>query len=105
MRAVLCSWRFANDCLYKETVIRVPSSTWEQTKAPGWVKVCLDSQGDLLTRGPGETKKQTGKANKVCVPELPRKSEERNNVLEGPDVKREGGKVPTPTRVATPELA
>ena len=27
LRAVLCSWRFANDCLYKETVIRVPTST------------------------------------------------------------------------------
>ena len=27
LRAVLCSWRFANDCLYKETVIQVPTST------------------------------------------------------------------------------
>jgi hypothetical protein len=26
--AVLCSWRFSNDCHYRETVIRVPSSTW-----------------------------------------------------------------------------
>ena len=47
LRAVLCSWRFANDCLYKETVIRVPTSTWEQTKRAGWLKVSLQSQGEL----------------------------------------------------------
>ena len=47
LRAVLCSWRFANDCLYKETVIRVPTSTWEQTKLAGWLKVSLQSQGEL----------------------------------------------------------
>ena len=29
LRAVLCRWRFANNCLYKETVIGVPTSTWE----------------------------------------------------------------------------
>ena len=48
LRAVLCSWRFANDCLYKETVIRVQSSTWEQTKLAGWLKISLQSQGDLI---------------------------------------------------------
>ena len=47
LRAVLCSWRFANDCHYKETVIRVPSNTWEQTRSVGWLKFCLSSQGDL----------------------------------------------------------
>ena len=48
LRAVLCSWRFSNDCLYKETVIRVPTSTWEQSKLAGWLKVSLQSQGDLI---------------------------------------------------------
>ena len=48
LRAVLCSWRFANDCLYKETVIRVQTSTWEQTKLAGWLKLSLQSQGDLI---------------------------------------------------------
>ena len=48
LRAVLCSWRFANDCLYKETVIRVPTSTWELTKLAGWLKISLESQGDLI---------------------------------------------------------
>ncbi|KAI4183475.1 MAG: hypothetical protein LQ346_006318 [Caloplaca aetnensis] len=41
LRAVLCSWRFANDCLYKETVIRVQTSTWEQAKPAGWLKLSL----------------------------------------------------------------
>lgn len=48
LRAVLCSWRFASDCLYKETVIRVQTSTWEQTKLAGWLKISLQSQGDLI---------------------------------------------------------
>ena len=48
LRAVLCSWRFSNDCLYKETVIRVPTSIWEQSKLAGWLKVSLQSQGDLI---------------------------------------------------------
>ena len=48
LRAVLCSWRFANDCLYKETVIRVQSSTWDETKPAGWVRLSLASQGDTL---------------------------------------------------------
>ena len=53
LRAVLCSWRFAKDCLYKETVIRVPSSTWEQTKPASWLKISLESQGDLISRRMG----------------------------------------------------
>ena len=51
--AVLCSWRFANDCLYKETVIRVPTSTWEQTKAAGWLKLSLESQSALIYKRTG----------------------------------------------------
>ena len=50
LRAVLCSWRFANDCLYKETVIRVQSSTWEQTKLTGWLNISLQSQGDIIDK-------------------------------------------------------
>ena len=48
LRAVLCSWRFANDCLYRETVARMQSATWEMTKPAGWLKVCLESQGDIF---------------------------------------------------------
>ncbi|OWP05446.1 hypothetical protein B2J93_7647 [Marssonina coronariae] len=41
LRAVLCSWRFKNDCLYRETVIRMPSDVLEGAKAKSWLKVCL----------------------------------------------------------------
>ncbi|KAI8625764.1 hypothetical protein F5Y19DRAFT_466937 [Xylariaceae sp. FL1651] len=41
LRAVLCSWQFENDCLYKETVIRMPSSVWDAANLKGWLKVCL----------------------------------------------------------------
>ncbi|KAI0134296.1 hypothetical protein BJ170DRAFT_679200 [Xylariales sp. AK1849] len=41
LRAVLCSWQFENDCLYKETVIRMPSSVWDAATPKGWLKVCL----------------------------------------------------------------
>ncbi|KAI3394460.1 hypothetical protein diail_2652 [Diaporthe ilicicola] len=44
VRAVLCSWRFENDCLYKETVIRVPSTVYEAATPKGWLKLCLQTQ-------------------------------------------------------------
>lgn len=44
VRATLCSWRFENDCLYKETVIRVPSSVYESAIPKDWLKLCLLSQ-------------------------------------------------------------
>ncbi|KAI0447879.1 hypothetical protein F4803DRAFT_558569 [Xylaria telfairii] len=41
LRAVLCSWQFENNCLYKETVIRMPTSVWDAANLQGWLKVCL----------------------------------------------------------------
>ncbi|GAP91995.1 putative 3-hydroxyisobutyrate dehydrogenase protein [Rosellinia necatrix] len=41
LRAVLCSWDFRNNCLFKETVIRMPTSVWEAANDQGWLKVCL----------------------------------------------------------------
>ena len=41
LRAVLCSWRFKNDCLYKETVIRMPSDVFEAATRKSWLKICL----------------------------------------------------------------
>lgn len=41
LRTVLCSWRFKNDCLYKETVIRMPSDVYESATAKSWLKLCL----------------------------------------------------------------
>ncbi|KAK3945209.1 putative 3-hydroxyisobutyrate dehydrogenase [Diplogelasinospora grovesii] len=44
LRAVLCSWRFESDCLYKETVVRMPSRVYEAATAKGWLKLCLQTQ-------------------------------------------------------------
>lgn len=43
LRMVLCSWMFKNDCLYKETVIRMPSHLYEAATAKSWLKICLSS--------------------------------------------------------------
>lgn len=43
MRAVLCSWQFENDCLYKEAVVRMPSNIYEAAAPKGWLKLCLGS--------------------------------------------------------------
>ena len=43
LRAALCSWRFKNDCLYRETVIRMPSDVYDSAIAKSWLKVCLES--------------------------------------------------------------
>ncbi|ROW00484.1 hypothetical protein VPNG_07948 [Cytospora leucostoma] len=44
VRAVLCSWRFESDCLYKETVMRMPSTVYEHATPKDWLKLCLQSQ-------------------------------------------------------------
>ncbi len=41
LRAVLCSWRFGNDCLVREGVIRMDSEVFEAASAKSWLKVCL----------------------------------------------------------------
>ncbi|GAW14461.1 hypothetical protein ANO14919_038640 [Xylariales sp. No.14919] len=41
LRAVLCSWQFENNCLFKETVIRMPTSVSDAANLQGWLKVCL----------------------------------------------------------------
>lgn len=46
LRAVLCSWRFETDCLYRETVVRMPTRVWEVAEPKGWLKMCLRSQDD-----------------------------------------------------------
>lgn len=50
LRAVLCSWRFENDCLYKEAVVRVPSTVFEAATAKGWLKLCLMTQNQAQPR-------------------------------------------------------
>ncbi|CAG8977550.1 hypothetical protein HYALB_00012356 [Hymenoscyphus albidus] len=41
LRVVLCSWRFANDCLVKEAVMRMPSEVYEAAVSKGWLKISL----------------------------------------------------------------
>jgi hypothetical protein len=41
LRAVLCSWRFGNDCLFKEAVVRMDSDVYDAATAKSWLKVCL----------------------------------------------------------------
>lgn len=45
LRAVLCSWDFRNDCLYKEAVMRMPTEIWDLAVTKSWLKVCLESRG------------------------------------------------------------
>lgn len=47
LRACLCSWRFERNCLFRETVMRLPSSVYDMTTTLDWVKISLASQGDV----------------------------------------------------------
>lgn len=46
LRALLCSWRFENNCLYRESVMRMRSSLEGHSTPNDWLKVSLASQGD-----------------------------------------------------------
>ncbi|RDW91628.1 hypothetical protein BP5796_02793 [Coleophoma crateriformis] len=48
LRAVLCSWDFKSDCLYKETVMRMPSEVWESATPKSWLKLRLTSRSPFL---------------------------------------------------------
>jgi hypothetical protein len=57
LRAVLCSWRFENDCLYRETVVRMPSRVYEAAVPKGWLKLSLQTQDqNRLATKTGSTK-------------------------------------------------
>ncbi|KAI1778827.1 hypothetical protein F4818DRAFT_230421 [Hypoxylon cercidicola] len=60
LRVVLCSWRFRNDCLYKETVVRMPSNVLENATAKTWIKVCLKSQDQARRDAVRATKEGNG---------------------------------------------
>ena len=47
VRALLCSWRFENNCLYREYVMRMRSSVEDFTTPMDWLKVSLASQGEV----------------------------------------------------------
>ena len=41
LRTVLCSWDFVNDCLYKESVMRMSSEMYDRATAKSWLKLSL----------------------------------------------------------------
>jgi hypothetical protein len=41
LRVVLASWFFKNDCLVKETVVRMDTDVYEEARKNGWLKVSL----------------------------------------------------------------
>ncbi|KAJ5946454.1 hypothetical protein N7454_003293 [Penicillium verhagenii] len=47
LRALLCSWRFDKNCLYRECVVRMRSSLEDQATPNDWLKVSLASQGEV----------------------------------------------------------
>lgn len=47
VRALLCSWRFEQNCLYRECVVRMRSSVENLATPNDWLKVSLASQGDV----------------------------------------------------------
>ena len=47
LRTLLCSWRFENNCLYRECVMRMRSSLEGMSMPNDWLKVSLASQGDV----------------------------------------------------------
>ncbi|KAJ6036367.1 hypothetical protein N7540_000646 [Penicillium herquei] len=53
LRALLCSWRFETNCLYRECVVRMRSSIEERATPNDWLKISLASQGDV-----GRTRKR-----------------------------------------------
>ena len=50
LRAVLCSWDFKTDCLYKEAVVRMPSEVWESATAKSWLKVRLEGRKPIVAQ-------------------------------------------------------
>ncbi|CAI7635239.1 unnamed protein product [Penicillium viridicatum] len=47
LRVLLCSWRFENNCLYREGVVRMRSSLEQQATRNDWLNISLASQGDV----------------------------------------------------------
>jgi hypothetical protein len=61
LRALLCSWRFEKNCLYRESVVRMRSSLEEQATHNDWLKISLASQGDVNRTRVSHLKQQRAK--------------------------------------------
>ncbi|KAJ5656056.1 hypothetical protein N7507_008006 [Penicillium longicatenatum] len=74
VRALLCSWRFDKNCLYRECVVRMRSSIQDQAQPNDWLKVSLASQGEVSRtrlRYAQQEKKASLFAPSVSVPPTP----------------------------------
>ncbi|KAL4783337.1 hypothetical protein BJX76DRAFT_259077 [Aspergillus varians] len=47
LRTLLCSWQFESNTLFRESVMRMPSSTERMSTTNDWLKLSLASQGDV----------------------------------------------------------
>ncbi|KAJ6102900.1 hypothetical protein N7486_005327 [Penicillium sp. IBT 16267x] len=71
LRALLCSWKFDTNCLYRESVIRMRSSIEDQATPNDWLKVSLASQGEVSgtrLRYAQQEKKTSFSAPSVSLP-------------------------------------
>ncbi|KAI4128937.1 MAG: hypothetical protein LQ338_002489 [Usnochroma carphineum] len=50
LRTVLCHYERSDNCLYKETVVRMDSLTLHQAKGLSWIKIGLGDNRERLTR-------------------------------------------------------
>lgn len=50
LRTLLCSWRWDNNCLYRECVVRMRSSLEYLVTPNDWLKISLANQGDVKRR-------------------------------------------------------
>jgi hypothetical protein len=74
VRALLCSWRFDKNCLYRECVVRMRSSLEDHAQPNDWLKVSLASQGEVSRtrlRYAQQEKKASLFAPSVSVPPTP----------------------------------
>ncbi|KAK3955707.1 hypothetical protein QBC32DRAFT_310826 [Pseudoneurospora amorphoporcata] len=88
LRAVLCSWRFETDCLYRETVVRMPTRVWEVAEPKGWLKLCLRSQDEYRRREPVKKEEKRKRDKKQEDARLKREAEEAAQKEAGGAVKK-----------------
>ncbi|CAI7661159.1 unnamed protein product [Penicillium palitans] len=70
LRVLLCSWRFENNCLYREGVVRMRSSLEEQATRNDWLKISLASLGDVNRTRLDKLKKKQSSTSTSSPPRL-----------------------------------
>ncbi|KAF3389097.1 hypothetical protein F1880_004021 [Penicillium rolfsii] len=73
VRALLCSWRFEQNCLYRESVMRMRSSVEYLATPNDWLKVSLASQGDVSRTRVEQIRKELKRQATAAPPTPPLK--------------------------------